>query len=345
MRIAIHHREGSFSSYWLAWCQRHGVQFDIVDAYRSDLVDHLRSMACDGFMWHWSLGNYADQLFARQLTLAIEGAGIKVFPDVRTAWHYDDKIGQKYLFESIGVPFVKTSVFYDRSSALAWIEECEYPIVHKLRSGAGSMNVRKVRNQAEARALVRRAFAEGFAPFDLHALSREALWRLRREKSVRNLLRVPYSMLRAVLGATPGKASLRPRERGYVYFQEFLGGNEFDDRFVVIGERCFCVRRRVRAGDFRASGSGLTTYDPNQFPPASVTLAFEVADRIHSQSLALDVIYEESGDPRCVEISYAFPPGPFLEDAGGYFDRDGVWRETAQAPPMFMIEDFVASLR
>lgn len=114
---------------------------------------------------------------------------------------------------------------------------------------------------------------------------------------------------------------------------------------MVIGDRCFCVRRFVRDGDFRASGSGKTVYEPSLFPAASIELAFEVADGLGSQSLALDVIYERDGRPLCVEASYAFPIGPFLERAGGYFDRAGIWHDTQRPPPEFMVEDFVASLR
>ncbi len=344
MRIAIHHRERSFSSYWVAWCEREGVDHEIVDAYRSDLVPYLLAQGFDAFMWPWHQTNLADQLFARQLTLALRHTGIKTFPDVSTAWHFDDKLGQKYLLEAIGVPFVQTDVFYDPVSARAWLETTRYPIVHKLRGGAGSQNVRLIRNEAEGRAVVRRAFGRGFPPVDLHAMTQEAVWRFRRDHDLKSFLRIPYSFARATLNLKPKRAALRSPERGYVYFQQFVDGNTFDDRLVVIGERCFCVRRSVREGDFRASGSGRTRYEPELFPPASIALAFDVADRLGSQSLALDVIYTPDGSPRCVELSYAFPVGPFLERAGGFFDRTGTWHASDEPPPMFMVADLVASL-
>ncbi len=345
MRIAIHHRHNSFSSYWIDWCVREGIDHVVVDVYRSDIVAHLREQNCVGLMWPWHQTNFADQLFARQLTLALEGAGIRVFPDVRTGWHFDDKLGQKYLFEALGLPFVKTDVFYDQGTALEWVEHCAYPIVHKLRGGAASQSVRLVRTQAEARAIVKRAFGRGFPPVDLHALTREAVWKLRRDRDLKSLLRVPYSAVRALLNVKPRRAALRPPERGYVYFQAFVPGNPFDDRFVVIGDRCFCVRRFVRTGDFRASGSGNWSHERQQFPAAAIALAFDAAKRIGSQSLALDVIYDADGAPQCVEVSYAFPKGPFLEAAGGYVDPAGVWHDTDRPPPTFMVEDFVASLR
>ena len=66
---------------------------------------------CDALMWHHDQGNYKDVLFAKQLLFAVEQSGKKVFPDFKTNWYFDDKVGQKYLFESLGVPFVNTYIF------------------------------------------------------------------------------------------------------------------------------------------------------------------------------------------------------------------------------------------
>lgn len=62
-------------------------------------------------MWHFSHIDYRDMLFAKQLLYSIQLMGKKVFPDFNTVWHFDDKVGQKYMFEAIGVPFIPTYVF------------------------------------------------------------------------------------------------------------------------------------------------------------------------------------------------------------------------------------------
>lgn len=49
----------------------------------------------------------------------------------------------------------------------------------------------------------------------------------------------------------------------YVYFQDFIPGNDFDTRVTIIGDRAFGFTRNVRPGDFRASGSGNVGYDFN----------------------------------------------------------------------------------
>jgi hypothetical protein len=71
-----------------------------VDCYQSDIINQLSD--CDALMFHHYHASSKDTLFAKQLLFALESAGKIVFPDFRTGWHFDDKVGQKYLFEAIG---------------------------------------------------------------------------------------------------------------------------------------------------------------------------------------------------------------------------------------------------
>jgi glutathione synthase/RimK-type ligase-like ATP-grasp enzyme len=85
-----------------------------------------------------------------------------VFPDFRTAWHFDDKVAQKYLFEAIGAPLVPSYVFFDKQEALRWAELTTFPKVFKLRGGAGSQNVSLVKTKQECIKLIHKAFGKGF---------------------------------------------------------------------------------------------------------------------------------------------------------------------------------------
>ncbi|HHD80834.1 MAG TPA: hypothetical protein ENK99_04430 [Campylobacterales bacterium] len=338
IKIAIHRREKSFSDYWIDWCENNNVNFKIVDAYESNIINEISD--CDGFMWHWHQDSYADQLFARQLTLAITGMGVKVFPDVNTSWHFDDKLGQKYLFESLGIPHIKTFVFYEKDKAKDWINHATYPLVFKLRGGAGSNNVKKVRNKREAKYLVNKAFGSGFPVVDVYEVAWQALWEYRRDKKFIKLLRFGYYFIRAIVGLKPKSMSLRERQKGYIYVQDFMPNNTYDDRMVVVGKRCFCIRRMCRKNDFRASGSGIKIYDHSVFPKESIALAFLVAKKIGTQSIAMDLVYDKNGKPRVVEISYCFVTDKF----NGYFNEKLEWVNARVTPQIFMIEDFMAAI-
>ena len=94
MKIAIHKSTG-FSERWLSYCRGKNIEYKIVNAYDSDIIEQLRD--CDAFMWHYSHISYKDALFAKQLLFSLQQAGKKVFPNFNTAWFFDDKIGEKYL--------------------------------------------------------------------------------------------------------------------------------------------------------------------------------------------------------------------------------------------------------
>ena len=116
-------------------------------------------------MFHHHHGNYKDVLFARQLLYSLEESGKRVFPDWRTCWHFDDKVGQKYLLEAIGAPLIPSYVFYTEKEALNWIRQTTFPKVFKLRGGASAANVKLVHTAKEAKNFVQKAFGTGFSQF------------------------------------------------------------------------------------------------------------------------------------------------------------------------------------
>src|SRR5690554_4522085 len=160
MKIAIHENKG-FSKEWIAYCQKSGYNYKVVNCYDNDIINQLSD--CGALMWHYHLNSESDRLFAKKLLFAVEQSGKRVFPNFSTNWHFDDKIGQKYLFESIEAPIVATYVFYDRAQATEWVDKATFPKVFKLRNGASSSNVKLVRSKKHAIKIVNQAFGKGFS--------------------------------------------------------------------------------------------------------------------------------------------------------------------------------------
>lgn len=335
--IAIHTSSGAFAPGWVEYCRNNGLPFKEVDCFSSDIIQQLQG--CRALLWHWAHNDYKAALFARQLIASVEAMGILVFPDVPTCWHYDDKIGQKYLLEAVGAPLVPSYVFYERERALAWLETAKFPLVWKLRGGAGSQNVRLVRSAAEARRIIARSFGRGWQADRFHAL-RERLWHFRREPGLRSFVNIGRGVARAIIPHE--KQRNLSVERNYVYFQEFVPDNDHDIRIIVIGARAFAIKRMTRDGDFRASGSGMIVYDKNAIPEECVRIAFEVTSRIRSQSCAFDFVCSGT-EWKFVEISYAFSLPAYLE-CPGYWTPDLAWHAKPVRPDYFMIEDILARL-
>lgn len=339
MKIAIHHRPGSFGDKWIEYCEKHHVPYKLVNCYASDIIEQVKD--CDGLMWHWVFHDYRAVLFARQLTYSLEAMGKKVFPDSKTCWHYDDKVGQKYLLESIGAPLVPSYVFYDRKEALEWAKKTHYPKIFKLRGGAGSVNVRLVKNLKTAKRLIDQAFNHGFSPISRVNLFKERVWRFRRDKNMASFFNISKGIGYLCI---PTKVEKNfPTEKNYVYFQDFIPGNDHDIRIVVIGQRAFAITRMVRKGDFRASGSGAILYDPIQIPEICVKIAFDLSKKLKTQSLAYDFVFSD-GEPLLVEISYTFVAEVYLP-CPGYWNKDLKWIEGSFDSRYFMVEEFIRECR
>ena len=318
MKIAIHHRPGSFSDRWIEYCKEKSIEYMIVNAYDSNIIEQVKD--CDAFMWHHHHSNVKDTLFAKQLIYSLETAGIRCFPDFHTVWHFDDKVGQKYLLEAIGAPLVPSYVFYTKKDALDWIEHTGFPKVFKLRGGAGSKNVMLVHNQKEARRLVKKAFGKGFLQTSINNMVSEDI---RKHKEGR----IPFFKIIkdiALYYLKPnGFHKTHAPEKGYAYFQDFIPDNKFDIRVVVVGDKAMGEKRFIREGDFRASGSGKFEYV--KIREDVLTIAFELASELKLQSVAFDFIFHND-NPLIVEMSYGFGTHG-ISHCGGYYTKDLLWHE------------------
>lgn len=336
MKIAIHHKEESysFSKRWIAHCERNNIAFKIVDAFDNDIIRKLQD--CDAFMWHHHPGQFKDVLAAKKILFALEHAGIKVFPDFKTGWHFDDKVAQKYLFEALNVPLVPSYIFYDKKDALDWSEKTNYPKVFKLKGGASSANVRLVRSKQEAHNLIKKAFGKGFAQFDRINNLKE---RIRRFKSGQdNFLGVLKGLGRLFIKTEFSKK--QANERGYIYFQEFIPKNDCDIRVIVIGRKAFAIKRMVRENDFRASGSGNIVYEPTQIGEKFIDLAFKVNSKLGSSSIAFDFIVDQNNNPLIVEISYGYAIDAY-DPCPGYWDSDLKWHDGQFNPQEWILENIL----
>lgn len=330
MKVAIHHWQGGFSDHWINYCKNNNISYKLVNAYSNSIIQDLED--CDFFMWHHRNYDYRDALFAKQLLYSLQKKGIKTFPDYNTNWHFDDKVGQKYLLEAVNAPLVPSYVFYTKKEALQWIEQTGFPKVFKLRGGSGSSNVKLVKSKKEAIKLVKKSFGRGFSQFDrlTHLSFRVSNFKAGTEGF--------SAVLKGVARIFIGKdySNQYPKEKGYIYFQKFIPNNLFDTRIVVInGEIAAAERRFVRDNDFRASGSGMYSYE--DIDPNMLKIAFEVANILNLQSVAFDFVLDEDKNPLIVEISYGFGTAG-IRNVPGYWNSQLDWIEKKFRPEEFIIE-------
>jgi hypothetical protein len=348
MIVAIHRDsqgETSYAAKWAEYLDQAGVDVKFVNLHALDALNQVKD--CNGVMWHWEYLPLERQS-APTILRAIENyLGIPVFPDQRTCWHYDDKIAQWYLFQTLKVKTPKTWVFWDREAANEWAREASYPVVFKLKTGSSASNVHLVESLPQALRVIELMFGPGtFARgFNQPTTALEHLF----ERNAGTLREAARRARRRVRGAMEGMLRPDPRawwivEKDYVYFQEFVPGNDGDTRITVIGHRAYGIYRRNRPGDFRASGSKLLDYDRSRISLACVKLAHELSAALGAQSMAYDFLLNENGEPLLGEMSYIYLDWP-IEKCDGYWDPNLNWIPGRAWPQAAHVEDFLARIR
>lgn len=330
--IAIHNNKSTdlFHFRWIDYCDKNNIPFKLVNCHDNDIIRHLKG--CTALMWHYHQANPTDIVMAKSLLFSLEQSGMKVFPDFNTAWHFDDKVAQKYLLEALETDLVPTWVFYDKKSANQWIEKASFPKVFKLKGGAGSQNVQLAKTKQEAKALATQAFGSGFAAYDGWGSIKERFRKWRLGKT--NFFDVAKGFARLV--NPPRYAKVMGKELDYLYFQEFIANNDSDIRIVVIDGKAFGIKRMNRENDFRASGSGSILYDKESIDERCVKAAFEVNRKLKAQCIAYDFVMDND-KPLLIEISYGFANAGY-DDCVGYWDEQMNFYKGKFNPYGWMVE-------
>ncbi|UMB55468.1 hypothetical protein MKD41_08335 [Lutibacter sp. A64] len=319
MKIGIQSNPRGFAKKWIEYCDNQNINYQLIDVYSNNVIEQLKD--CDALMWHTNHLSKKDYQVAKRLLTAVEHAGKVCFPSIKENWHYDDKVGQKYLLEAIDAPLIPSYVFYDKQEALEWAANTKWPKVFKLTGGAGSSNVKLIHSENEAKKIIRTSFRKGFIAFDQKKyFLEESLARYRQHKSLWRLLKSFRHLLKPL-----NKDWVNHIEKDYVYFQEFMPNNDYDLRLVVVNqERIFGLKRSNREGDFKASGSGNMDFLNNDVDTSILQLVLNVAKKLKMNSVAYDIVFDKNDKPVIIEITYAYSTSAY-EKCPGYWDENLNW--------------------
>jgi glutathione synthase/RimK-type ligase-like ATP-grasp enzyme len=336
MRVAIHGQRFKgitpFTRRYQTILEHNSIACDVIDSDTPNFPASLGDFCA--FIYRMS-HEYNDAERAMTLLDLVERhCQAKVFPNSVTRWSFDDKIRQAYLFVAHDVPHVPTRVFWEKLHAMAWAsDEAEYPVVFKLKGGAGSTNVVLVRSARAARRLIRKMFWRGIRS---GAVPGGTFWR---DFSLKAQIR--HRGGRLVRSWRGG--GVRPYDavhKNYALFQVFCRNNTFDTRVTVIGGRAFAFRRFTRENDFRSSGSGRIDWDAAAIDLECVQLALETSKRLGFQSMAYDFLYDKDSKPVVCECCYTYNDHAVFQCAG-YWDEQLQWREGHYWPQYWQLVDLL----
>lgn len=331
---------GKMASGWAEALEGRGYSVHWVDVFQPGALDKIKE--CGLFFCTTSHDSPRDLRYLSPFLETVEQAGCLVYPDFYSRWHFDDKIAQAWLFEALDIPSPTSWLFFNKTSAIDFIDRAEWPLVFKLAAGAGSQNVRLVSNRREAKKLVNKMFGRGMRVYPFAPRLHKAIQSGRqRSMSMADLPRLCRTFFRLFSKSV----SCSNRDRGYVFFQEFVPDNVCDYRVTVVGGRAFTFLRAVRDGDFRASGSGMIRHlESHEIDIEMIKLAFHVRDRLKGQCIAMDFVRDpRSGAYKVLEVSPSFVPDA-VALCKGYYTQDLVWVSGQFSPQEFMVADVLARL-
>lgn len=327
MKILINHNTSkpvhtaSWTRGWIEYCEKHSIDYDVLDIMQEHEIEKLREY--DAILWHFGNYTYEHMLEARSILNAAAKLGLKVFPNIDESWHFDDKIAEMYALQAVGAPIPASQVHYSMESLKKALEngEITFPVVAKLRTGSGSHNVKLIKSRSHLMRYARRMFGRGYKPAPSLVYKTSSNIRSSHDWATfkSKFRRIPEFL------RTLSNAKKFPREKGYVYLQEFIPNDNFDMKVMVLGDKCTGFYRPVRSHDFRASGGGAFVDDPQAvFTEQIVKSAFSAAEALGMRCVGFDYVLDKrTGEGKIIEMSYGC--GHEVGGAGGYYDRDFNW--------------------
>ncbi len=308
------------------------LKFNDIDFIELHIDEHdfwEKVKKVDLFLFRWAHIDDHHQLVNTILPVIENYLYVKCFPNLKTCWHFNDKLREYYLLKSLGYPMIDSWIFWEKDHAIEWAEKADYPVVFKLKKGAGSLNVTLINNKAEAIKIIIRMFGKGIS----------ASYRIPHKgkvnyKNLEDFLRnkIDQYFLNEFRGIKPTNWQT---EKNYILFQRFLPNNSFDTRVKVIGNRAYALRRFVRKNDFRASGSGNWDWDRTKIDLKFIKLALKISKDLQFQSMAYDFLYDEKKEPSLCEISWNSPD----DIATGYWDENLNWHNFQFIQSFFHLKD------
>jgi hypothetical protein len=337
MKVGIHpdrYKEVSgFIRKYETILQYNNIEVQFLHIDDPDFFENVKNF--DAFIYRWFHYDYDRQLAGVILPLIRDKLRIPCFPDSNTDWHFDDKVRQYYLMKLYGFQMTESWIFWDKKDAVEWADKASYPVVFKLKGGAGSQNVMLINNKRKAISLINKMFGKGINDIGLVESGSTVM----NDFDLLKFLKVLLWKKKKLLQGRPAETFYH-RQKNYVLFQKYLPGNEFDTRVTVIGDRAFAFRRFNRPNDFRSSGSGLIDHNNAEIDLQFVKMAFDVSKKLQFQSMAYDFLYNEEHKPEFCEISYSYLDTAVFS-CKGFWDSQLNWHEGHYWPQFCQLQDLL----
>lgn len=257
--------------------------------------------------------------FIHDVLLQVEKNGGVLLPRLDLFHAHENKVYQAFLLQGLSIDKLNvpaSTAFGCYEELVDSIPDFKYPVVVKASAGCQSVGVRKANDSREL-LRVAKSLSSTFNVFDaLRFLAK-------------SYVRPGYV-----------KESLN---RGKLVIQEFVSNLDGDYKVLVYGDTAFALSRRNRPNDFRASGSGLFSYE-RETPSEVLEAAWQIREHFNCPYISIDLaIDKETRDCYLIELQFLMFGTYTLEKAPFCFERsDRGWQVSERTS--ILEEEFARSI-
>lgn len=280
--------------YWEKACIKLNQDFNIIDLTRADWLQKINEVRYDGFLTCPSgRESLYKNLYDERIYIINKVLHKFCYPSFDEIKIHENKKFLSYWLSAKNLPHPITKVFYNKSEALSFINDCELPIVAKFNIGASGKGVKIFHNKINLQKYIKEAFDKGIKQnwgpnFRMGNFKSRLKKVLLNPSHIKNRIQV-Y------------KKSFNEVQKGFIIFQEFIP-HEFEWRIVRIGESFF-GHKKIKTGE-KASGTKGINYElPNE---QQLTFVKNLCEKYDFNSMAVDAFEDSNGNLLINELQTIF---------------------------------------
>jgi glutathione synthase/RimK-type ligase-like ATP-grasp enzyme len=319
MKFAILKNENENShKYWKLACEKYELEYYVIDILSSAWLDEILGQHFDGCLTcPPGTESLYKKMYDERIYILDKVLKKFVYPSFDEISIHENKKYLAYWLKANKLPHPKTDVFYNAEEAKSFALKCDLPIIGKINIGASGKGVSVIRDRAELKKYIIKAFNKGLKQ-EWGPNLKMGGYRVRIEKIMQN----PKLIFKKI---KTYKKLFNEIQKGYVILQEYIS-HEYEWRVVRIGDSYF-GHQKVKHGD-KASG----TKGIDFVPPPEKLLDFVkiICEKFNFNSMAIDLFEDGSGGYLINEMQCIFGHvQAYICECGGqpgrFIYRDSKW--------------------
>ena len=304
--------------HWEEACLKFNYDYEIIDITKNSWFEKVLNSKSDGFLiCPSSRQEYYKKLYDERLYIIDKVMKRFCYPSYDEVVIHENKKFFSYWLKAQNIPSPKTSVFYDKREAFAFINLENFPIVAKINIGAGGKGVKIFREKLAIKSYVDDAFSKGIKQ-EWGPNFKMGNWRNRIKKIINNPSRVKKRI-------EVYKKVYNEIQKNFVIFQEYIP-HKYEWRIVKIGDSYF-GHQKILDGEKASGTKGIEYAIP---PDKYLDFVKDICKRFNFNSMAIDMFEDGKGGLLVNEMQTVF--GHIQEyicekdgKAGRFLFKDGKW--------------------